>query len=248
MRAAKKILLVDDVKFFLDMEKSFFARENIQITTSQSAFKVLPLMRALRPDLVIMDLHMPEMDGAACCRQIKSDPELFTTPVILITDDEDEDEREFCRKAGCDEVISRPLNRHRLRQVAKEFLQIAERATPRVKTRMLVHYGVEHEKTLHDYSVNISAGGLFLETPHPLPVDTPVTLEFFVPGAEETIRCKGRVTWLNAALSKTKADLPAGIGIAFEDIPAADSQRIREFIHAECAPHLGGDRTQQGDV
>jgi len=242
---SKKILLVDDVKFFLDMEKSFFARENIQVTTTQSAREAVRLMRALRPNLVIMDLHMPEMDGATCCRLIKSDPDLFTTPVILITDDENQNELERCRKAGCDEVISRPLNRHRLRQVAREFLEIAERATPRVKIRMLVHYGVENEKTLHDYSVNISAGGIFLETPHAMPVDTPVTLEFFVPGAEESIRCKGRVTWLNAALSKTKEDLPAGVGIAFEDIPAAASQRIREFIHAECAPHLGGDRAQQ---
>ncbi|BCA78725.1 TIGR02266 family protein [Desulfuromonas sp. AOP6] len=248
MKTAKKILLVDDVKFFLDMEKSFFARENIQVTTAQSAREVVPLMRALRPNLVIMDLHMPEMDGATCCRQIKSDPELFTTPVILISDSEDLDERELCRNAGCDEVISRPLNRHRLRQVAREFLQIAERATPRVKIRMLVHYGVEDEKTLHDYSVNISAGGIFLETSHPMPVDTPVTLDFFVPGVEETIRCKGRVTWLNAALSKTKPDFPAGVGIAFEEIPAADSQRIREFIHAECAPLPGGDWAQQANL
>ena len=248
MGSSKKILLVDDVKFFLDMEKSFFARENIQVTTTQSAREVVRLMRALRPNLVIMDLHMPEMDGATCCRQIKNDPDLFTTPVILITGSEDQNEREICRKAGCDEVISRPLNRHRLRQIAREFLQIAERAAPRVKIRMLVHYGVEDEKTLHDYSVNISAGGIFLETHHPLPVDTPVTLEFFVPGADETIRCKGRVTWLNAALSKTKPDYPAGVGIAFEDIPAADSQRIREFIHAECVPHLGGDWAQQANL
>ena len=77
---------------------------------------------------------MPEMSGAECCRKIKEDPELFTTPVILIADSEGEEELALCHKAGCDHVISRPLNRHLVRKTAKEYLELSERATPRVKS------------------------------------------------------------------------------------------------------------------
>ena len=233
MEQRKRILLVDDVRLFLEMEKSFFSREQVEITVARNGAEALRALQALKPHLVIMDLHMPVMDGAETCRRIKQDPAFFTVPVILTTADESPDQLERCRAAGCDAVVAKPLNRQQLLQVARRFLELAERATPRIGTRMLVHYGVADQQTLHDYSVNIAAGGLFLETAQPLPIETPLTLEFFIPGAAETVRCKGRVAWINTAQSRTKPDLPCGFGIQFSDMTPRDAQAIREFIHLE---------------
>jgi uncharacterized protein (TIGR02266 family) len=132
--------------------------------------------------------------------------------------------------------VAKPLNRQELLKVARKFLRLAERATPRVTTRMLVHYGVEDRQTLHDFSVNLAAGGIFLETARILPIGTPLTLEFFIPGAVETVCCRGRVTWINVPGSRTKPDLPSGLGVQFVGLDAADARAIREFIYAECRP------------
>lgn len=233
MEQRKRILLVDDVRLFLEMEKSFFTREQVEITVAHNGVEALRALQALKPHLVIMDLHMPGMDGAEACRRIKEDPAFFTVPVILTTGDERPAERQRCLAAGCDAIVAKPLNRQQLLQVARRYLQLAERATPRVGTRMLVHYGIAEQQTLHDYSVNLAAGGLFLETALPLPIDTPLTLEFFLPGAAETVRCKGRVAWINAAGSPTKPELPSGFGVQFGDMAPGDARAIREFIHLE---------------
>ncbi|PLX92127.1 MAG: hypothetical protein C0621_10265 [Desulfuromonas sp.] len=234
MEIPKKILLVDDVKLFLDMERSFLNRERVQVTTATSGEEALKILRATRQHLVLMDHLMPGLDGASCCRQIKQDPALFTTPVVLITDGLPPEEVELCRGSGCDDIIQKPLNRSLLLEVVRRFLKLADRATPRVKSRMLVHYGLKERKTLHDYSVNLSAGGLFIETRVPLPLESIITLEFFLPGAEKTVCCKGKIVWINAEGSPFNPALPPGLGIEFLDLCRHDERRIQEFVLGEC--------------
>ena len=97
MDQRKRVLLVDDVRVFLELEKSFFNREQVIIDIAGHGLEALKVMRHQIPDLVMMDLHMPIMDGAECCRQIKNDPELRAVPVILISNSEHPDDVALCR-------------------------------------------------------------------------------------------------------------------------------------------------------
>ncbi|PNU21819.1 two-component system response regulator [Geothermobacter hydrogeniphilus] len=230
----KKVLLVDDVRLFLEMAKSFLSRENLQLTVSANGCEALKVMRAVRPDLVIMDLHMPEMDGAAACREIKTDPLLGNVPVVLLAGRGRADEEQRCRAAGCDALLHKPFRRNDLLAVARRFLAITDRVTPRVETRMLVRYGPGKTRRLHDYTLNLSVGGLFLETEQVLPVASPLSLEFLVPGAAEPVVCQGQVAWVNAAGSRIKRNLPAGLGVQFSDLSSGDQNQLREFIRREC--------------
>lgn len=229
----KRVLLVDDVRLFLEVTRSFFSRDKVQMTTASNGLEALKSVRALRPDLIIMDLNMPEMDGAASCRAIKADPELARIPVILLFDGSDRSGEERCRQAGCDATLSKPCHRQRLLEVARNFLKVPVRIAPRVPIRLLVRYGVEDQRTLHDYTVNFSAGGIFLATALILPVETPVTLEFLVPGTEMPVICKGRVAWINPAGEPIKGDLPAGLGLQFVDVTPKDQQIIGSYLEKE---------------
>jgi len=230
----KKVLLVDDVKLFLEMAKSFLNRENLQMTVAANGREALKVMRAVRPDLVIMDLHMPELDGAAACREIKTDPLLGSVPVVLLADQGREDEVRLCEEAGCDALIGKPFRRSQLLEVTRRFLAVVDRGAPRLATRLLVRYGTKNQQQLHDYSLNLSVGGLFLECALPLPVETPVSLEFIIPGAGEPVTCKGRVAWVNTADGPTKPDLPTGLGLQFTDLSPEDQGVIRDFMRREC--------------
>ena len=111
----------------------------------------------------------------------------------MVTQGGREEDLARCRLAGCDEILLKPINRRLFVETARRLLTVAVRAAQRIGVRLEVRYGADRQKLLSNYSVNISTGGLFLETADPLPVDTPLALEFTLPGREEPIRCAGRV-------------------------------------------------------
>ena len=70
----KKILLVDDVKLLLEVQKKYLSASLIQILTACDGHEALEVAGKERPDLIIMDNYMPRMDGITCCRLIKQKP------------------------------------------------------------------------------------------------------------------------------------------------------------------------------
>ena len=84
---------------------------------------------------------------------------------------------------------------------------------------------------MSNYSVNMSTGGLFIETVTPLTVDTPLLVEFMLPVKNKFITCKARVAWVNAPGALIKPSLPPGMGIQFIDLSLENIQTIRKFLN-----------------
>lgn len=231
MPSQRKILLVDDVDFFLDLEKSFLQREEIDILSARNGQQAYDMIVLHRPDVVLLDLYMPEMDGDECCRLVKNDPELRNIPIIMVTTAGKEDEKEKCRQAGCDDIMLKPINRRIFMETVRKFLKVVERAAPRLPANIQVSYG--KDKLFTDYSVNLSTGGLFLETRCPLAPDELLTLKFQLPEMDREICCKGQVAWVNFANSPCDPSLPPGMGIKFLDLGLDDLQLLRKFLQTE---------------
>ena len=229
----RKVLLVDDVQLFLEQEKTFFNRNDFKLFLARTGDEALRIIRQERPELVFMDLYMPGIEGDRCCHMIKSDRELADTPVIMVTAGVDEDDFERCWQAGCDDIITKPINRHYFLAIIRKYLPLPERKAPRFIARLRVHYGVDREKLLSDYSVNVSTGGLFIETLDPLPVGTELTIEFILPERHVTIRSEGRVAWINHPELMKNPGLPVGMGLQFVNIAFDDMNAIRGYIKKE---------------
>lgn len=233
MSERKKILLADDAHLFLELEKTFFRRENFEIFTAENGQDALDAVYRHQPDLAFLDLHMPKLNGDECCRKIKADPAIANIPVVMVTHGGREVDLERCREAGCDAIVLKPINRHQFLSTAMKFLNITERLSPRVGIRMEVQYGADPQKMLTDYSVNISAGGLFIETNDPLPADTDLTLRFTLPNSGEIIECKGRVAWINHPEKIIKPTLAPGLGVQFTDLSIDQMTVLREYIQTQ---------------
>ena len=82
-----------------------------------------------------------------------------------------------------------------------------------------------------NYTVNMSTGGVFLETDNILPVDTSLAIKFRLPGNDSIITCNARVAWNNVPGSLKKFSLPPGMGIQFLDLSLEDLQTIRHFLN-----------------
>jgi CheY-like chemotaxis protein len=84
--------------------------------------------RSARPDLILMDLRMPGVDGWRATRAIKADPETQSIPVIAVTAHALPDERHSAREAGCDGVISKPFDIVVLGDALPKFLKVGASA------------------------------------------------------------------------------------------------------------------------
>ncbi len=100
----------------------------------------------------------------------------------------------------------------------------------RVNVRFAVYYGEKQQKVMSDYSVNMSYGGIFIESENILPADTSLLVEFKLPRYERPIRCKSRVAWTNEPENPKSKLLPAGMGVQFIDLTLDDMHKVRSYI------------------
>ncbi len=226
----KKIVIADDVELFLMLEKSFFNREEFELITARNGEETLKAIRETKPDLVFLDLYMPDMNGDECCRIVKNDEAYRHIPIVMVTTTGREEDIERCRNAGCVDIVHKPINRHDFLATAQRHLQVEERGTPRFNTQLRVYYCTSSHDLLNDYSIDLSTGGLFLATEHILPPGTELSMEFRLPTSKGSIRCKARVAWVNYPHQRKKAAFPNGMGVQFLDLTPADMDAIHDFI------------------
>jgi uncharacterized protein (TIGR02266 family) len=226
----KKVLLADDVVLFLELEKTFLKRSDLDLLVARNGRQALEMVREHRPQLVFLDLYMPEMDGDECCRQIKADTGLAGVAVIMVTAAGKAEERARCLAAGCDEIINKPINRSEFVQAANRFLQVETRRETRFAMRVEILYGPDQRLQLTGFSVNMSAGGVYVETGETLEPGDNITLVFSLPGQKRVIRCRARVAWVNVTHQPKKPALPPGFGVQFVDITLDDLHAIRDYL------------------
>ena len=132
------ILLVDNSKFYLELEKAFLRRTDAVLLTAENGMDALAQINARGIDLIYMELDLPVLDGAACCRRLKQDPFRKSIPVILIYDRTKSTGARISREAGCDASLEKPLDRTLFLMEGKRFLPSIDRRTPRIACRQLV--------------------------------------------------------------------------------------------------------------
>ena len=100
----------------------------------------------------------------------------------------------------------------------------------RKNIRLEVYTGPDKQILMTDYTVNMSTGGVFLETGIIQPVDTALIITFKLPGSDSSIVCNARVAWINEPGRLKKFSLPPGMGIQFLDLSWENLQEIRQFL------------------
>ena len=114
---------------------------------------------------------------------------------------------------------------------------VNERPGKRLKSETRVHYGPSHLTALSCFSIDLSTGGLYLQTEAPFAVDESLMLHFSLPEINKTVSCKARVAWINTKDKPRKPELPPGLGIQFVDLSLEDMKSIRRFLeHNEIVP------------
>lgn len=214
---AKRILLVDGVRPFLGLEGTFLQRSGYGVLTAQSGREALEMARTHRPHLIVIDLSLSDMEGDECCKEIKSDPDLKDTCVLMLTATESQGDRERCINAGCDGYLAKSMGHAELLAcIAKGLNEKVRWSQLRLPIKVAVRYTPLGENEREGVTLNISTGGMFIFTEEPPPLETKLWVSFQLPGLEASFRLLGQVVW-NTVAMKRGIGTP-GFGVRFTDV------------------------------
>lgn len=117
-----KILIVDDDLQFLRVIEKFLAKDGYKLEKAADGFEAGLKIMQFKPELVILDLKMPNMDGFEVCRAIKKDPETRGIKIIILTGFGDEANKNRCLAVGADLFLSKPVEKNVLIKHVKSLL------------------------------------------------------------------------------------------------------------------------------
>ena len=106
---SKKVLLVDDEPDILQIISYNLTKEGYQISTAKNGLEALDKIPVFKPDLIILDLMMPQMNGIEVCQILRSKPEYNDTLIIMLTAMSDESSQINGLETGADDYINKPI-------------------------------------------------------------------------------------------------------------------------------------------
>lgn len=109
-RATETVLVADDSPSVAQFLTSYLDARGYRVLRAANGTTALEVAARDRPDVVLLDVMMPDMDGLSVCRQLKADPTLHSIPVILVTARSDEDDVVRGLDAGADDYVVKPVN------------------------------------------------------------------------------------------------------------------------------------------
>ena len=110
MSTRKKILLVDDSNTILMMERMLLTRGPYDLVTASDGDEAVEKALRERPDLILMDVVMPRMNGFEACRRIREQEDIATTPIIMVTTRGEVENIETGFESGANDYVTKPIN------------------------------------------------------------------------------------------------------------------------------------------
>jgi len=118
----KKILLADDSATALMMEQAILAKGAYDVVVARDGHAAVQLAMTEAPDLIILDVMMPRMDGFEACRELRRLEATRTTPIIMVTTRGEPGKIEAGYEAGCSDYVTKPINGPELVSKVRDLL------------------------------------------------------------------------------------------------------------------------------
>jgi len=121
---ANRVLVVDDNPANADLVSFILTKQGYLVRVAVDAAEALALIADFPPDLIMMDLQLPGMDGLTLTRQLKADPRTRHILIIALTAYAMKGDDERAREAGCDGYVSKPIDTRTLLGIVRQYLPV----------------------------------------------------------------------------------------------------------------------------
>jgi len=150
------VLIVDDEQGIVELARLYLEREGFTVITAASGPEGLQQLASHRPDLVILDLMLPGLDGFGVCREIRRHAD---TPIMMLTARTDDTDKIVGLELGADDYLTKPFNPRELAARVKAILRRTQGGGERT-TRVLELAGLRVDLERHEVTVNGQQVGL----------------------------------------------------------------------------------------
>ena len=120
---AKTVMIVEDNELNMKLFRDLIEAYGYETVQTRSGLNAVELAREHRPDLILMDIQLPEISGLEVTRKLKDDPDLRRIPVIAVTAFAMKGDEERIREGGCEAYISKPISVPKFIETIKSFLK-----------------------------------------------------------------------------------------------------------------------------
>ncbi len=121
-KGAKRVLVIDDSPMIRKVLRTVIVGLHHQVDEAENGAKALGAAMANRPDLVFLDIHMPEMDGLSMLEKWSRHPMLGKVPIVLLTSETDPEMVTAAAKFGVTDYLSKPARPQKIREKVEKFL------------------------------------------------------------------------------------------------------------------------------
>jgi len=118
----KRILVVEDQEDNRRIVRDLLAANDYDMTEAENGEEALAAVQKERPDLILMDIQLPVMDGYEATRRIKADPAMSSIPIIAVTSYALSGDEEKARAAGCNDFVPKPYSPRELLAKIRQYL------------------------------------------------------------------------------------------------------------------------------
>ena len=122
-RTVKRVLIVEDNELNMKLFHDLLEAHGYETLQTRNGMDALALAREYRPNLILMDIQLPEVSGLEVTRWIKDDPELKSIPVIAVTAFAMKGDEEKIREGGCEDYIAKPISVTKFLEAVQKFLR-----------------------------------------------------------------------------------------------------------------------------
>lgn len=129
--SSSRVLIADDIQQNRELLEAYLADEGYEILMASDGQQTMQLVDKHQPDLILLDIMMPRMSGYEVCSQIKSDPARRGIMVLIVTALNEAGDIEKAVNAGCDDFLTKPVNRLELRTRVRSLLRVRHLANER---------------------------------------------------------------------------------------------------------------------
>src|SRR5512137_68625 len=137
--AREQVLVVDDERDILELVEYNLAKNGFRVTRAATGEAALAAAKAETPDLVVLDLLLPGLDGLTVCRRLKADPDTIRVPIVMLTAKGEEADIVTGLELGADDYITKPFSPRILVARVRAVLRRKIRQTPEETTTIQVH-------------------------------------------------------------------------------------------------------------
>lgn len=120
------VLVIDDVPDNFDVIETLLSHESYHLNYASSGIKALERLNTIAPDLILLDVMMPDMNGIEVCRRIKTNPIWRHIPIIMVTALSSKEDLARCLDTGADDFLTKPVNGIELRARIRSLLRIKQ--------------------------------------------------------------------------------------------------------------------------